>query len=157
VAVGVRAAGIAVSPPVAAWRSPVAAPLRRRVGDASAALSASGRDTAARVRGSAQVAAGYRVRRAGEHVLRSGLLEEVVDRLLSTSAFDHVVTVVINHPATERMISSAFDDPGVDRLVTRILDSRTIDEATIRLLSEPARDAVTPPWALTHPTASRSS
>jgi hypothetical protein len=134
VALGVRAAEIAVAPPVAAWRSPIAAPLRRRAGEASTALSVSGRDTAGRVRSSAQVVAGYRARRAGEQVLRSGVVEEVVDRLLSTGAFDHVVTVVINHPATERMISSTFDDPGVDRLVAGILDSRMIDELTAKLL-----------------------
>jgi hypothetical protein len=134
VAFGVRAAGIALLPPVAVWRSPIAAPRRRRASDASAALSVSGRDTAGRVRSSAEVAAGYRARRVGEQVLRSGLLEEVVDRLLSRGAFDHVVAIVINHSATERMISSAFDDPGVDRLVAGILDSRMIDEVTTRLL-----------------------
>ncbi|HXD64321.1 MAG TPA: hypothetical protein VNV17_06885 [Solirubrobacteraceae bacterium] len=145
VALGVRAAGIAAGPPVAAWRSPIAAPLRRRAGDASAALTVSGRDTAGRVRSSAGVATGYRVRHAGERVLRSGLLEEVVDRLLCTVAFDHAVTVVTNHPATERMLARALEDPGGDRLVSPMLDDRMLDEVT------------TSPSALTQPAASRSS
>ncbi len=120
------------------------APLRRRAGDATTALSVSGRDTAGRVRTSAGVAAGYRVRRAGEQVLRSGLLEELVHRLTSTTAFDHVVTVVMDHPATEKMISRAFDDPSVDRLLARIQDRHGLH-------------AVTPPSALTRPAAWRSS
>jgi hypothetical protein len=143
-ALAVRTAGIAARPPVAAWRSPEAAPLRRRAGEATTALSDSGRDTAGRVRTSAGVAAGYRVRRAGEQVLRSELLEELVHRLTRTSAFDHVVTVVMDHHATEKMIARAFDDPAFDRLVARLLDHHVLH-------------AVTPPPALTQPAVWRSS
>ena len=81
---------------MAAWRSPLVAPVRRQVGNASAALSVSGRDTAGRVRSSAEVAAGYRARRAGERVLRSGLFDEVVERVLVTGAFDRLVSRVLD-------------------------------------------------------------
>ena len=107
VALGVRAAGTAVRPPVAAWRSELVAPVRRRVGHASAALSVSGRDTAGRVRSSAEVAAGYRARRAGERVLRSALLDEVVERVLSTGAFDRLVARVLDGHTVDGVTASA--------------------------------------------------
>jgi len=131
---GVRAAGVAVMPAAVALRSPLTAPARRRAADTAAVLVRDGHATAARLRESAQINAGYRMRVLGERVLRSGVAEEIVDRLLATGAFDQVVTVIINHPATEAMISSAFDDPGVDRLVASVLDSRLVDEITAGLL-----------------------
>lgn len=131
---GLRLAGVALAPAALVWQSPFAAPVRRRAGNASAALTLDGRADALRVRGSVTVTAGHRARVVSERVLRSGLLEEAVDRLLSTGAFDHLVVAIINHPATEAMIADACDDPGVDRLVARVLDSRLVDEVTARVI-----------------------
>ncbi len=134
VTLGVRVAGVATLPAALMWRSPLTAPVRSRAAHAAAALTDDGRHRVKRGREITTVAVGHRVRVLGERALRSGVADEVVDRLLSTGAFDHVVTVIINHPATEAMVSSAFDDPGVDRLIARVLDSRMIDELTARLL-----------------------
>jgi hypothetical protein len=104
VSAGGRAASVAAWPAERLWRSPLGAPLRRRVRDASAAFEADGRE-----------------------LVRLG-------QLRARSTFDRTMTAVINHPATEALVASALDDPGLDRLIARVMDSRLIDELTARLL-----------------------
>ncbi len=125
-----RATEIAVAPAALVWRSSPAGPLRRRVSEASLALTQDGRQTITRSRGVAVVA----VRRIGSEVSQSGVVEEVVDRLLDAGVIDRVVSVILNHPATVRMVDGVLDDPAVDRLLTRILDSSMVEDLTTRIL-----------------------
>jgi hypothetical protein len=125
---------VAVWPAGQVLRSPLGAPLRRRVTKASAGFADEGRQFVHTGRARARSTGAELLRRVGDQLVLSGLADEVVDRLLSTGAFDRVVTVVINHPATEALVASALDDPGLDRLIARVMDSRLIDELTVRLL-----------------------
>jgi hypothetical protein len=132
--IGVRAAEVVVWPAVIGWRSPLAAPLRRRANVSSNELARDGREFAARARAASLAASGELLRRLADELAESGLADEIVDRLLRTGAFDRAVTIVINHPATEALVAGALDDPGIDRLIARVMDSRMIDELTARLL-----------------------
>jgi hypothetical protein len=135
IAIGVDAAEITAWPAAQVWRSPVAAPVRRRAEDAAGALADDGRVIVRRSRQQARIASADLIRRIADQIVRSGLADEVVDRLLQTGALDRVVTVVINHPGTEELITSALEDPGMARLVSKVMDSRFVDELTAQLLA----------------------
>lgn len=135
-------AGIAVLPAAVGWRSPVAAPLRRRARDMSTGLADDGRELAEQSRVRAQEVVTDLLRRLAEQLEQSGLADQVVDRLLNSGALDRVIAVVINHPATEAMIANVLDEPGVERLVTRVIDSRMVIELTARLLESEEMDLI---------------
>jgi hypothetical protein len=96
----------------------------------SVALIEDGHITATRSVGRSRVA----LRRLGVEISQSGVVEEVVDRLLAAGVVDRVVSVILNHPATTRMVDGVLDDPAVERLINRIMDSSLIDDVTARLL-----------------------
>jgi hypothetical protein len=125
-----RATDIAFAPAAFVWRSVPARPLRRRAAETSAVLTQDGQQTVARSR----VAAGVALRRVGAEVSQSGLVEEIVDRLLEAGVVDRVVSVILNHPATVRMVDGVLDDPAVDRLATRILGSPMVENLTNSIL-----------------------
>jgi hypothetical protein len=133
--VAARAAGVAAWPAGQAWRSPLAAPIRRRATSAANGLAHDGRKLAARSQASARDAGALAMRRLEDELSRSGLLDQVLDRLLGSAAFDRMVTVVINHPATEALVVNVVGDPGMDRLITRVMESRVVDELTAQLLA----------------------
>jgi hypothetical protein len=126
-----RVTEVALAPAALVWRSAPARPLRQRASDMSAALIQDGHGTATRSVGRSRVA----LQRLGVEVSRSGVVEEVVDRLLEAGVVDRVVTVILNHPATVRMVDGVLDDPAVDRLVTRILGSPMVENLTASILA----------------------
>jgi hypothetical protein len=135
VSLGTRAASVAVWPAAQVWRSPLTTPIRGRAASVADAMAREGRDLVARSQASAR-AAGARATRSLEGELsRSGLLDQMLDRLLGSGAFDRLLTVVINHPATEALVANVFDDPGMDRLITRVMESHLVDELTAQLLA----------------------
>jgi hypothetical protein len=121
---------VALAPAAFVWRSTPARPLRRRASDVSVALIEDGHNTATRSVGRSRVA----LQRLGVEVSQSGLVEEIVDRLLEARVVDRVVSVILNHPATVRMVDGVLDDPAVDRLVTRILGSPMVENLTTSIL-----------------------
>jgi hypothetical protein len=130
---GARATRIATLPAARVWRSPVAAPVRRRAEGVASSLERDGRRLAgqadARSLALANATAGV-----VDRVFAAGIADAIVDRLLATGALDRMITVVINHPATDELVTNALDEPGLERLIARVMDSRMLDELVARLL-----------------------
>ncbi len=140
--VGVRAAGVALKPAGAWWRSPLGAPVRNRVAAASDALERNGRELVARTSDQARDTGARELKRLGDQLSESGLADEIIDKLLSSGAFDRIVTVVINHPATEALVVNVVDEPALERLVSRVMDSRLVDGVTAQLLASEEMQAI---------------
>jgi hypothetical protein len=123
---GAKAAWLATRPAARVWRSPLAAPLRTRADELTAALDRDGREFAAQ--------AGIRARSASDRLLAAGIADDIVDRLLDSGALDRVITVALNNPATSELVANVLDDPATDRIVAQVMDSRLVDAVTARLL-----------------------
>jgi hypothetical protein len=130
---GARAARIATLPAARVWRSPVAAPVRRRAEGVASSLDRDGRQFAGRA-DARSVALANAAAGVVDRVFAAGIADAIVDRLLATGALDRMITVVINHPATDELVTNALDEPGLERLITRVMDSRMLDELVTRLL-----------------------
>jgi hypothetical protein len=131
-AIGVasRATEVAIAPAAFAWRSLPARPFRSRASDVSVTLTLDGRRTLTRGR----TEAGAALQRLGVEIGESGLVEELVDRVLTAGVIERLVTAILNHPATASMIDGVLDDPAVERLVASIMDSPVLEDLTTRLL-----------------------
>jgi hypothetical protein len=135
VSVGVRTAGIARRPAVLLWGSPLGSPVRDRAAGAVDGFAREGRQLLARTRARARATSIEALRRVEAEIDGSELVDQAIDRVLSSRAFDRIITALINHSATEALVVNVLDEPGLDRLMTRVMESRLVDELTSQLLA----------------------
>ena len=108
VAVGEESLRAAAGPARAVWGSPLMWPARQVAGPAVGALVERGRTERARL----ELLAHDGVNEAVAELLRSGLIEEIADRVATQLA--------------EPLVGSALDSPALDRIVDRVLESEQL-------------------------------
>lgn len=119
VAVGEGGLRAVAGPARAVWRSPLCWPARTFAGPALDALAERGRSEQLRL----QVLAHDAVNEAVAELLRSGVVEEIADRMAAQLA--------------EPLVGSALDSPSLDRIVDQVLSSEQLQRVVAHVAASP--------------------